>query len=48
MGQCSKALESALPGDPGPFKGSYAVTMRVEHALTFDADDEVEAEETPL
>lgn len=48
MGQCTKAPESAFPGDPGPFKGSYAVTMRVEHALTFDADDGVEVENTPL
>lgn len=46
--QCLTALESVLPGNHGHWKGSSAVTMRVDHVLTFDADNKVEAEGTPL
>lgn len=48
VGQCLTALEDMLPENPGHLKGDSAVRIRVEPILSLDAEDEVEAEDTPL
>lgn len=48
VGQCLTTLEDMLPENPGHLKGDSAVRVRVEPILSLDAEDGVEAKDTPL